>query len=541
MFSKDDSNFYRSIKEIIRSPEGNTIFAKITRFYKDATQNYSPVEIGQKIIPLTVTQLENLDNIRYSTWLELQVAITITDLVINGISPNFPMFCNWFLIQNVDARIYDNAVMHFKLHNSEIAASAIKDLEQARKHTYLLDPIKNKEVYLSYNMEGLSRAVEIPLDYAEEEIVIASTALCTLTEHVGRTMADQPRLLKVPSIAIGTKDFLQEKIWYDKYLFEYLYGLYALNSRLGIIHGDLHLNNITLFMVRPTLELDGSYRVPNPSIIYRIHDICYMFPTTGRTSCIIDFSRCILNENSPILEGHLNKEIIIADQKNKILKLYERELPEFYKAYHRELQIALHEHYSQVFRMLTAIDVRKLCVGMLTILPPGSIPMREMTEKIRKLAEQYITVGMLKIFKADPAISEESSVWPVHDIITKHFSDYTIDKFPHKNNATLVDYFSIDNPLEYSSREYDRYPPIVKLDYIIKHKIPIDKIGIANFYKHQKKEIKEKKAIDEMQEREKASKSIRRGTSLISTHVSKAEQKEIQQEIAMSAEFYFDT
>jgi hypothetical protein len=550
MFSKYDRKFYsvqqgeirKTMGDAKKSNTGEAVLRRLQRFDKDPTQIVSPVEIGQKIIPLSIKQVENLGDIRFSTWLEVQISIYATDLVINGISPTFPMFCNWFLIRNADTSLYDNSVMHFKLHNSELAVGVVRDLEQARKNTYLLDPLKKKEIFLSYNMEGLSKAIEIPMDYAEEEMIISSNALCILSEYVSRTMADQPRLIQIPELVGITRDFLHQPEWYHKYWFEYLYGLYMLNSKLGVIHGDLHLNNITLFCARAVYSIQGNHRVPNPTIIYNVHGEIYAFPTTGRTSCIIDFSRCILSNDSPIFQGYDNYGAITADQRHKILRLYERELPEFYKAYHKELKDTLLHKFSCAFKMFTAIDVRKLCGGLLTILPKG--PLAEKTENMRKLAEQYVTVGMIRIFKEEcPDPSQYT--WPILEMIQKFFTEYTLDKFPHKDSdaVTLVDYFSADNSLRYSSKDYDHYPPIVKLDYIIKHKIPIEQMGIRNFYREQKEAPKEEERLLEVQREEIASKAERRGTPALDEQLPKSKSglKELQKEISLSSEFYYDS
>jgi hypothetical protein len=550
LFSSGDNEFYKKNEEALQRNHSK-ISIKLQRFRKEPTQTFCPVEIGQKIIPLTVKQVENIGNIRYSTWSELYINSFVGDLVINGITPTFPIFNDWFLINGKTPNMYDNPIMHAKLHNSDIASGIIHDLEQTRKHTYLVDPTNKKEVFISYNMEGLSHAVEIPMDYAEEEMIMASHTLCTLTEHVGRTMADQPALIQNAKYANFIGPIFTSQLWLSKYMFEYLYGIYANNYRLGVIHGDLHLNNITIFAKRQAVpKLGDEPLFPNPSIIYNMHDELYIFPSTGRTSCIIDFSRSILSSKSPVLQKYKDNAIsvpaavesILSDQRHKIIKTYERELPEFYNAYKADIHAALIENYEAVFKIFTAIDAYKLSSGMLSMVQ--SRELREDIEKIRKMAHQYLTMGIMRVLKKQ-VCDPEKLEWPLQNIIKTLFTKYTVENFSCSEKITLIDYFSIDNAMEYNTRQYENFPPTVKFDYIIKHKIPIDQVGLQHYNTYVKKEKqKDLEMIKEIQENEIKSKPLRRGTPTLDLRDKKTAKKEaekVKKILSESSNFYYDS
>lgn len=543
MFSSDDDDFYKKYeKQLYQNIDA--ILIHLSRFYKEKIQLHSPVEIGQKLIPLTIKQVEDIGDTQHSTWAEIQISQFASNLVINGISPTYPIFGNWFLIADSSPSMYDNTVMHIKLRNSEDVKNIVKNLEHVRKHTYVFDPIKKKEVYLSYNMEGLSQAIEIPMDYAEEEMIMSNHTLCTLVEHMGRTLANQ---INLRNDSVWTKTdggLFTDLRWFAKYMFEYLYGLYALNYRLRIIHSDLHLNNATIFAKRFTVNGEtGESLVPNPTIMYRVHDQVYCYPTTGRTSCIIDFSRAIIGPGSPLEESFFQTSATSSwsDQHRKIKQTYQRELPEFYQEHKDELQIALLEDYESVFKLFTAIDAFKLSKGMAVLLTEAKSPneLLEFVNKINKLALSYLTLGMLRVFKKQPAINDN---WPMHDIITQCFGDYTTDKVTD-TNITLVDYFSIDNSLKYDTRDYEKFPPTVKFDYIIKHKIPEHQIGLSHYHEwiESGKLVTEDAKVADVQSAERADKAKRRG-SPVAEPVSATEVKKLETKLqSISPEFYYET
>jgi hypothetical protein len=533
MFSNTDKSFYETNKAAVdKCYEKAFNFA---RYFKSAESPFSPLELGQKIIPLTVKQVENMGDPQYSIWMELAMTAHLSTLVINGIAPGFPLLNDWFLIPGNIPGMYNNPVMHMRLHHSDIAKSIVKDLEQARKNTYILDPESRRELFISYNMEGLSHSIEMPMDYAEDEIIMSNYTLCYVSEYVGRTMADQPALIRNSKVhSNSTGPIFTDKKWLDKYVFEYLYNLYAMNLHLGVIHGDLHLNNITLFAKRFTVNPEtGEFVIPNPRIIYNVHGELYAFLTTGITSCVIDFSRCIVSSTNPITKQSNKK--ILAEHKRRIMKIYEREFPEFCAAHGADLMAALHTKYDMVFKLLTALDSRKLATGLLSLLgkmPEAGEDVYSLLNKIKKMSEQYLTVGMEQLFKGTFADLDQIQ-WPMLDMISRLFDDYKIEKLPDQS-FTLVDYFCIDNTIRYSTTEYDKLPPNLLPESIAKYKVTENIKGMGNYKRYLKHKFRQEKNINLVQDTEKNNKSARRGSPVDygEEHVKSS---------ASFNEFYYDT
>ena len=58
---------------------------------------------------------------------------------------------------------------------------------------------------------------------------------------------------------------------FTKYMFQICYNLYCLNSKLYTIHGDLHLNNITLntILYKKNAKID----IKNPKLLYILRNL----------------------------------------------------------------------------------------------------------------------------------------------------------------------------------------------------------------------------------------------------------------------------
>jgi hypothetical protein len=465
--------------------------ADFIRYKKSAKQTVKILELGQKLIPLSVIEVEQCRNIRHGPWREVYVATRVNDLVINGISPCFPIFNDWFFLTNSDQSLYDNVVNHVRAKFSDQAEEIVRRLESIRRETYLVDPVRKKELYLSYNMEGLSDAIEIPVEYAESEMVLSPIALVTLTEHMGRTLGDLLALMEHDAHAKATGPIFSDYRCFSKHIFEYVYSIWCLNSRLGAIHSDLHLNNATIYQKRHTYNAHKSeYKFEHPRIIYQVRETLYAFPHYGSYSCIIDFSRALLGREH--LQGSFPPaEVleILEDQKRSILKTYARDLPDFHRDHRVILEQALIINYDAVHRLFEAIDVYKIAVGWIhlvrellgnprrlaaygdrAMLTDRALPL---VERLRQHSLAYLTVRMQQLAQNPiPKKGAEIHEHPVLQILTECFGEHVLSATDHVGEVALLDYQCSENPLTYSTQSYEQFPPTVKLDYVRKHRVP---------------------------------------------------------------------
>src|ERR1700678_105498 len=222
LFSSDDLQLYKKLIDI--SDYDDKLMYSLIRFYKDDKQRISVVDIGQKFIPMNIYDIESIANIKLKSWREIYISSVVGNLVINGITPSFPILNDWFFIQGNSFAFWDNKISQLKIDHSNVAKEIIKKLELARSGTYLINPIEKSEMYISYNMEGLSNAIEIPMEYAEQEIIMSDLILCSLNEHMGRTIADIPQLMMNDQYAMLTGPLFQDYRLFSKFIFDFVYA-----------------------------------------------------------------------------------------------------------------------------------------------------------------------------------------------------------------------------------------------------------------------------------------------------------------------------
>jgi len=539
MFSNDDQKFYHEhIKKIPESQTGdfNALMELIMPY---PGKKYNPADCGQKFIPLRVKDVEDAQNIKYAPWREIYIASLVGDLVINGISPGFPIFGDWFFISTNSPDIWDNKVSHLKLDHSMVASEIVHKLEEARKSTYQYGD-KGDPIFITYQMEGMSEAIEVPMEYAEKEIILAPLTLVSLVEHVGRTFADMPNMITHDFYLKETGDLFSNEIIFTKYLFEYIYDLYSMNFHFQLIHSDLHLNNITLNLIRHFYQntmdpKDTNPLIKNVHVVYNISskdnkdnsnigNETYVFPHYGRYATIIDFSRGILGREQLMCDypEHTTDQII-SNQRKRLLKTIAREIPDFYESHKNDFEALLLQNFDLAFKLLTCLDSYKLTKGILGLIAHNENKVRvhpnivKLLEKVNHMALNVLTIDMQKAFTR--SIKEYD--YPNLRIIKECFGDYTLDKFDQTTARrddpelpiAVVDVWQVHNPVKYNTRSYEHFPPNVKFDYIEKHNIPIDKSGLKNFEKFKKyMETNPEERVQEIAQELRDSKAERRGT-----------------------------
>ncbi len=472
----------------------------LQRYKKSKDQRLLVLELGQKLIPLTVTEVEECENIQYTPWREAYIASLVGDLVINGAGPMFPILNDWFFVVNSTTSFYDNPVNHIRAKYSEEAMQLVKDLEQVRQKTYVVDPVQKKELYLSYNMEGLSETIQIPMEFAESQLVQSNIALLTITEHIGRTLGDLRTMLADKTYSKMHGPMFADFSAFSKYVFEFVYGVYCLNYHYGCIHTDLHLNNGTTFVKRPLYDLaTHTYEIEKAKLIYEVNDKLYLFSHYGAYSAIIDFSRALLSRK--YIKEHFDpKKVsdIMLDQKARILRTYEQNLPDFYTTHQTQLEQALILNYDAVHRLVEAVDVHKIALGWehiitelqanpeqlkafgdATMLKNQALPL---IKKLQNQALGYLTTQMQKVLAAPTKADYEQIPHPNLSILEECFAEFVIPKAGVlKQEGTLVDYHRLENELTYNVREYEKFPPTVKLDYVKEHKVPGELEAVVRF------------------------------------------------------------
>jgi hypothetical protein len=125
-----------------------------------ADPNFSTeVKCGQKIVPLYYTELMKVGDYNLPAWKETNISKVMSDLVINYITPSFPLYNDWAYINDSDLNLYENDAMHDRYALSDVISHTVHDVRSAREkiqnmNTKISDRIIGTELFESVNTLG---------------------------------------------------------------------------------------------------------------------------------------------------------------------------------------------------------------------------------------------------------------------------------------------------------------------------------------------------------------------------------------------------
>jgi hypothetical protein len=150
----------------------------------------------------------------------------------------------------------------------------------------------------------------------EEELIVSDNGIVVISEYVGRTVNDIAESLKSDEYNKSVGSMFSKPDEFSKYMFDVTYALLCMNSRIGIIHGDLHLNNTTIqHMFKSYIHGDSRTIKKNKFVLYIMEKDVFVFKDTGKVGTVIDFSRGFI---VPPEEERELKE----SQSNRILEVF---------------------------------------------------------------------------------------------------------------------------------------------------------------------------------------------------------------------------
>jgi hypothetical protein len=443
---------------------------------KEHLYNARQPACGQKIFPISAIEVIKTEDINYNVWRELYITDICSNLVLNLISPSFPAAIGWFYIRNSNAILYDNAAMVQRYANSKIADKIISELLSIDKHNY----VKNIKDFgpIDGRFGHLSELIHEDMVYADSELRMSNVSLCMLMEYVGRTLQDIPKI-------ILAKDMMQDYSYeldkpfstlriFEKILFEYIYALFCINSKSNLIHGDLHMNNVTIYQLHRKL-IEKVNVEDKRHVVYLIRDKCYIFPHIGLFAAIIDFSRGIIGDYGRIEHefSPLYAEKYFSDQYMRVIDIISYHLPELFLAQSSIIKNITRSNFPLIFKILTLVDTITLSKNMQTLFTSEEYMTIGIGEGIMPMiisVETLATTMLISYMKG--AISGKYTnatdiEWPNYTIISTIFASHLYSGSRLREeiaNMDIVDIFNENNPIAYDVSDYDQWGPILSTE-----------------------------------------------------------------------------
>ena len=410
---------------------------------------YNPT-LGQKIIPLDEDDSKHVGNIKYTPWREFYISELVSDLFINLICPGVPVTHDWYYVHGVDKNIFNNPKLHSLMEISDEAKGIVYKLKRARENVYYKMDLKSEK------LNRLSKE----FDFKEEELIVSDKGIVIISEYVGRTINDIAESLKSDEYSKSVGSIFSDIDRFSKYLFDIVYSLLCMNSRLNVIHGDLHLNNTTIqHMFKSYLHETNRTVNRNKSVLYVLDKEVFIFNDSGAVGTIIDFSRGF------IIPKDNNRELKEL-QSERIIDYYNRLFPEFMKSLGEKLKVKLIKDFKHVYKIFSAIDMYIHTDRLMKFTKKYDIlrthrKVTTLIEKVNNISRNYLEVVMEKIVTKD--VNIDSIKYPNYDILLRCFSDYILSPSHMKDKKIEVDdIFFYKNKLRYSISTFDKLPPRMK-------------------------------------------------------------------------------
>jgi hypothetical protein len=477
IYQPDDLPVFESILGRIGQNDYWKLMSRISQTYTDVNEpdyHVLNAQCGQKIFPLTVFEAIRHDDINFNVWREIYITNMASNLVLNLISPSFPFINNWFYIQNAHGGIFDNIAMHDKYVHSSVATNISTQLKATDKLNYVNgDRTKGT---ISNKFARLSRSIQKSIVYADSNIRLTELAVCLTSEYVGRTLRDLPALIVNKEHLPGLELAFTDTGIFTKHMFEYVYSFYCMNSKIGMMHGDLHMNNATISRLYHMQDLQGKPYMQNPHIAYIIADEAYMFPHYGLIGTIIDFSRAILGDYKKIEHEFSERfaELYFKEQRIRVMYMIYHYFPKLMSKYQDKIEALLISSYPLMFKILTAVDTYVIMsnIGaMFSIddafthgkikIAPGAI---KLLSKLADQAEHSVVTNVQAAIEGRITLPDDIE-WPNLEILQRNFTDFKITPERMKDpSITVVDIFNSNNDVVYDVDDYDSWGPLLSLE-----------------------------------------------------------------------------
>lgn len=447
-------------------------------------------QCGQKLTPLTVRESLQVNDINFAPWREIWVGRAATDLVVNGAAPMFPIYNNWTFLDGVDRFFFENAPMRQRYERGARAEKAAAALRKARA---ALDEGQD------FRLGQLDAHVYDSLLYAQDFLLLTELALCSTSEYVGDTFPSVAEVARRSEwVSPAYLLMFSDPARVARYLFDLCYGAHLLHARVGAVHADLHLNNITVYPLEEqharaagaeTASFEPRYR--DPVIAYiagaKGEAETYVFPHDGWFACLIDYSRAILGpEARPRIAAESGDAFAAAFYRNQVgraLRVLHHYLPEYVEANQEKIKALLLADFGRLFRVMTAVDF--LAIGRnvgaflrglagaplregdrrrLEVAPEGIATARAVEER----ALEHLVVHLSDL--VEPGGGGEPIPFAGDQLLPAVFGAYLYaGRAAALQKATLVDAYNAAVPLRYSGSDYAKFPPWARLDQLEEH------------------------------------------------------------------------
>jgi len=491
------SEFAKLHPELIKlSYKASSTAHQFVKFHR-GSENRFTVQCGQKLVPMFMREAMQPHDFNLATWRELAITQFVGDLVINYVSPSFAIYNQWTYIEDTDSALFENRAMKERYARGRAVEESARSLREARR--------KLGDAGKSYHIEQLSARMYESIEQAQSYLLMSTTAMMHTMEDIGMPLRSVPVIIRQGlSMWPAIEDVFATPDESARSLFEFAYAAHCLHTKASVAHTDLHSNNLTIYMwgiadekARESPEEKVEPFYDDPVVAYvtgpRGEADTFLFPASGISGCIIDYSRVIIG---PGYRDRLTKgrspqyaTNFYRDQVNRVMRTLHRYAPEYVAAHENAIKAAVLANFDAVFPILCAVDFIAIGANAGAMLHEESIRVDKeelrpfkvsrvaiaLAAQLEKAGREALITGLHDLAETKGRTQEmKTPEFPGDRILKKVFHKWTVSQW-HSRDAKrlrevqLVDAYNFNNELRYGSTDYAKYPPWARFDEIEKH------------------------------------------------------------------------
>lgn len=421
-------------------------------------QSRTPFCIGQKLIPMNVGDAQHPFDITYKVWRELYVSYRVSELVADFVCGTYPLIVGWGYIKSAKPGLFDNDAQLARLKTSESARSVVNKLRETK---YLIDRESTDNV-----LPDISAEFDNQIQRIESTVLISNVTMYVLSENVGRTMADVPVLERRSKLWCATLgSLLQDHVRFSKHVFDICYGLVCMNVRLGVVHCDLHLNNMSININTMYYPRAGS------RVAYEVNNNWYVFDCNAHNTYIIDYSRATIHPDNIMryVQRHKKQmptasvELFVTLQHERMIKTLMKHFPNYYSTHMVQVRETLIANFTKFYKLFSMVDTYNMSDLMHKHFSQFACNKKnlELLVRIKRTSEYYLTVGMSNLF-TNPDTDVD---WPAYALISECFSDNVLAE---RDMEHVIDIWSCSRVLKSDLEHMSGWPDYLNKMYVIK-------------------------------------------------------------------------
>jgi len=414
------------------------------------------MRVGHKISTLSIFDVEHIMNVESIRWREVYVYQLTTDILINNLSPGFPIFAGWTLIEGAGEQMFHLDATAQKYRNS---AGAEKELMQIGQ---LKDSIRNDQT---------KRKLCDIMSFLQTYDIVSNYSLVMLIQHVGPATSMMPteikRWIKDEFVAV---QLVIENILFV--IFPALWALRTIHKKFTITHGDLHWNN-------STFRVNRIYTHKKRSDLKFMHmyiddEQTFYVPITPFTTHLIDFSRACLGTgalNRLATEFNPSQIQSVKQQNVHMMSAILSHRCRSYCAQNKikpdDILAACQINYDQAFVVISAYDIYMFTHSFRKTFKNATDLISEKSWNTIQEMTQWCNTQLIELFDLLMRFPDkiDTKCLPIEKFMAEFYSEcYAI-----RDDLQILGEFNIDRPMKYSLFSTDKLPPTLIKKEMEKH------------------------------------------------------------------------